>query len=349
VTERETVLQIRDLVKRFGETAALDDISFEMQMGEIVAVLGPSGCGKSTLLHLIAGLERPDRGQILWQGEDMADVPTHLRGFGLMFQEFALFPHLDVRGNVGFGLRMQGLRDDQIEAGVSEALRLVDLEGYEARQVDTLSGGERQRVALARSLAPRPRLLMLDEPLGALDRTLRERLLLDLPAILSELDQTVLYVTHDQEETFAIADRVVLLNAGRVVQIGTPFELYHNPHTAFAARFLGLTNLFPALVRDADGAAQVETPFGTYPTETRLRGQVTALLRGDRMQLDGEGPEVLHGRVKDRSFRGQALRLKVQTSQVELACTLDSDLDAPEIGQVVELSFDPLHALQVLA
>jgi ABC-type Fe3+/spermidine/putrescine transport system ATPase subunit len=314
-----------------------------------VAVLGPSGCGKSTLLHLIAGLEHPDRGQIRWRGEDMAGLPTHLRGFGLMFQEFALFPHLDVRGNVGFGLKMQGQREREIGIKVADALQLVGLEGYGERQVDTLSGGERQRVALARSLAPRPRLLMLDEPLGALDRTLRERLLVDLPAILGKLGQTVLYVTHDQEEAFAIADRVVLLNAGRVIQIGTPFELYHNPHTAFAARFLGLTNTFQAEVHEVAGAVHVETPFGIFPTKTRQRGQVTALLRGDRLQLDGGGPEVLRGQVLDRSFRGQTLRLKIQTGQLELACILASDQPAPEIGQEIKLSFDPSHALQVLA
>lgn len=349
MAERETVLQITDLSKHFGKTAALSGISIEVHQGEIVAILGPSGCGKSTLLHLIAGLEQPDRGEVRWQGEDLRDVPTHLRGFGLMFQEFALFPHLDVGGNVGFGLKMGGMGKDQIEARVVEVLRLVDLEGYESRQVDTLSGGERQRVALARSLAPRPRLLMLDEPLGALDRTLRERLLLDLPAILGELRQTALYVTHDQEEAFAIADRIVLLNAGRIVQIGSPFELYQDPQTAFAARFLGLTNLFPVQVQQADGGVQIETPFGVFPTETRLRGPATALLRGDRMDLNDAGPAVLQGRVLDRSFRGQTLRLKVLTGQLELACTLDSDREAPEIGQEISLSFDPLHALQVLA
>jgi ABC-type Fe3+/spermidine/putrescine transport system ATPase subunit len=320
-----------------------------VQPGEILAVLGPSGCGKSTLLQLIAGLEQPDRGRILWEGKDLSGVPTHLRGFGLMFQEFALFPHLDVRGNVGFGLKMQGLPDEQIRTRVAEVLRVVDLEGFGGRQVDALSGGERQRVALARSLAPQPRLLMLDEPLGALDRTLRERLLLDLPAILGELGQTVIYVTHDQEEAFAIADRVVLLNAGHLVQIGTPFELYNNPHTGFAARFLGLTNTFPGRVEDVDGNARIETPFGIFPTQTPLRGEVTVLLRGDQLELGSHGPHVLRGHVLEQSFRGQTQRLKIRSGELDLACLLSGDQPVPAMGEQVELSFDPAKALQVLA
>ena len=266
-----------------------------------------------------------------------------------MFQEFALFPHLDVRGNVGFGLKMQGLPDEQIQTRVAEALRLVDLEGFGGRQVDTLSGGERQRVALARSLAPRPRLLMLDEPLGSLDRTLRERLLLDLPAILAKLGQTVIYVTHDQEEAFAIADSVLLLNAGQVVQAGTPFELYNNPRTAFAARFFGLTNTFPGRVDEVDGSVRVETPFGIYPTQTNLRGEVTVLLRGDQLKIGAEGPHVLRGRVLEHSFRGQSQRLKIRSGELELTCMLAGDHIVPAIGEQVELSFDPALALQVLA
>ncbi len=342
-------LRIHDLAKSFGGTLALDAISFEVRAGGITAVLGPSGCGKSTLLHIIAGLETPDRGQILWEGEDLGGTPTHMRGFGLMFQEFALFPHLDVSGNVGFGLKMQGLPDGQIQARVAEALRLVNLEGFDRRQVDTLSGGERQRVALARSLAPRPRLLMLDEPLGALDRTLRERLLLELPAILGELGQTVIYVTHDQEEAFAIADEVVLLNAGRVVQSGTPLELYSNPRTGFAARFLGLTNTFPGRVEVVGGSARVETPFGTFPTQSPLRGQVTVLLRGDQLELGQAGPHVLHGHLREHSYRGQIQRLLIRSGELDLACMLAGDQSVPATGEQVELSFDPVRALQVLA
>lgn len=235
-------LEVRSLSKTFGPIRAVDDVSFSLDQGEIVALLGPSGSGKSTLLSLIAGLETPDSGDVLWDGESLATVPPHRRGFGLMFQDYALFPHKNVTQNVGFGLQMQGIGRADIAAGVRWALDLVGLAGFEQRDVNTLSGGEQQRVALARSLAPRPRLLMLDEPIGALDRNLRDRLLAELPDLLGRLNQTALYVTHDQEEAFALADRVLILQAGKVVQAGTPSEIHSHPASPFVAEFLGLSD-----------------------------------------------------------------------------------------------------------
>jgi ABC-type Fe3+/spermidine/putrescine transport system ATPase subunit len=216
------LLEIRHLCKSYPDGWALHDVSFTVEEGENLCLLGPSGCGKTTLLRLIAGLETPDSGQVLVDGEDVTPVSPHLRGFGLMFQEYALFPHKDVFGNVAFGLQMQGLSRDPVTARVTEVLELVGLVGFERRDVNQLSGGERQRVALARSLAPQPRLLMLDEPLGALDRALRERLMDELPDILRRAGVTAITVTHDQEEAFALADRVVLMRAGRVVGGGLP-------------------------------------------------------------------------------------------------------------------------------
>jgi len=236
-------LEVRNLSKFFGPIKAVDGVSFSLDQGEIVALLGPSGSGKSTLLSLIAGLEMPDTGEILWDGESLANVPPHRRGFGLMFQDYALFPHKNVTQNVGFGLQMQGKGRAEIAAGVRWALDLVGLSGFEQRDVNTLSGGEQQRVALARSLAPRPRLLMLDEPIGALDRNLRDRLLAELPDLLGRLNQTALYVTHDQEEAFALADRVLILQAGKVVQAGTPSEIHAHPATPYVAEFLGLSRI----------------------------------------------------------------------------------------------------------
>lgn len=238
-------LEVRSLSKTFGPIRAVDDVSFSLDRGEIVALLGPSGSGKSTLLALIAGLEMPDTGEILWDGESLANVPPHRRGFGLMFQDYALFPHKNVTQNVGFGLQMQGKGRAEIAGGVKWALELVGLAGFEERDVNTLSGGEQQRVALARSLAPHPRLLMLDEPLGALDRALRERLLIDLPTILARLNQTALYVTHDQEEAFALANRVLIMRAGKVVQEGTRSEIFAHPASPFVAEFLGLSRVTP--------------------------------------------------------------------------------------------------------
>lgn len=215
----------------------LDCVELAVAQGEIVAVLGPSGCGKTTLLRAIAGLQPLDGGRITWDGEDLARVPTHARRFGLMFQDYALFPHRDVGGNVGFGLRMAHRSAADIDQRVGDVLAVVGLAGFEHRRIDTLSGGEQQRVALARSLAPEPRLLMLDEPLGALDRVVRERLLGELPGLLRRLGTTALYVTHDHSEAEALADRVAVMRAGRVEQVGRPEELRAEPASEFVAEF----------------------------------------------------------------------------------------------------------------
>ena len=233
-----SILSVTDISKSFGSTQALDTVSFEVDQGEIVALLGPSGCGKSTLLSIIAGLEAPDNGNVRWEGVSLEGTPPHLRGFGLMFQDFALFPHMNVYANVAFGLKMAHMTPGSVDTRVKEMLETVGLPNIGARDVNTLSGGEQQRVALARALAPHPRLLMLDEPLGSLDRNLRERLVVDLEAILHRLHQTAIYVTHDQEEAFAIADRIILMNAGRIEQMGTPEVIYHSPASVFVARFL---------------------------------------------------------------------------------------------------------------
>jgi ABC-type Fe3+/spermidine/putrescine transport system ATPase subunit len=215
-------LLVKDVHKSFGQTRALAGVSFDIQPGETLALLGPSGCGKSTLLNVIAGLETPDHGEVHWDGMPLAGMPAHKRGFGLMFQDYALFPHLSVARNVAFGLEVAKQERQAIESRVDEMLALVGLEDYAQREPDTLSGGEQQRVALARALAPGPRLLMLDEPLGALDRALREDLLKELRYILQQIHQTALYVTHDQEEAFSIADRVAVMRLGRTEQVGTP-------------------------------------------------------------------------------------------------------------------------------
>lgn len=316
------MLELTALSKSFGALRAVDDVSLTVRAGEVVALLGPSGCGKSTLLALIAGLESPDSGDIRWDGQSLLTIPTHQRGFGLMFQDYALFPHQNVNRNVSFGLRMAPHQrmSSPSKADISErvrwALRLVGLEGFDKRDVNTLSGGESQRVALARALAPGPRLLMLDEPLGALDRALRERLLDDLRSILRSLKQTTVYVTHDQEEAFGLADRVVVMRAGRINQIGTPESLYTNPTSPFVARFLGLTNLLDVQSRNGQ---QVVTPIGTFHI-----GQLSAgshrqppdasyqlLLRPDAARLTGVA-NPLPVRVLARAFRGASVRLTVQ-------------------------------------
>ncbi|WP_051154726.1 ABC transporter ATP-binding protein [Ruania albidiflava] len=232
-------LQLRGGVVRYGSTTAVAGVDLRVRRGEVVALLGPSGCGKSSLLRAVAGLEPLAAGELTWDGADMTGVPVHRRGFGLMFQDGQLFPHRDVAGNVVYGLQMAGMPRAAQRERVAELLDLVGLADYATRPITALSGGEQQRVALARALAPRPRLLLLDEPLSALDRALREHLATELHDILRAAGTTALYVTHDHDEAFTVADRVALMRTGQIVQTGTPAELWAHPVDAEAARFLG--------------------------------------------------------------------------------------------------------------
>ncbi|WP_235912103.1 ABC transporter ATP-binding protein [Ruania zhangjianzhongii] len=232
-------LQVSGAVVTYGPTTAVDQVDLDVRRGEVVALLGPSGCGKSSLLRAVAGLEPLSAGELTWDGADMRQIPVHRRGFGLMFQDGQLFPHRDVAGNVAYGLQMAGLPRGEQQERVAELLDLVGLSEHAHRSITALSGGEQQRVALARALAPRPRLLLLDEPLSALDRALREHLATELHDILRTAGTTALYVTHDHDEAFTVADQVALMRAGRLVQTGTPAELWAQPVDAAAAQFLG--------------------------------------------------------------------------------------------------------------
>ena len=308
------MLQIEDVSVGFGERLALDGVSLDVAEGEVVGVLGPSGSGKSTLLRVVAGLQQTDRGRVLLDGNDLTPIPPHRRGIGMVFQDHALFDHLDVRGNVAFGLRMRGDAPDAIEARVRDLLGLVGLSGFERRSVTTLSGGEQQRVALARALAPEPRVLLLDEPLGSLDRRLRDRLLEDLESLFAAIGVTALYVTHDQAEAFALGDRVAVLRDGRIVQVGTPDDVWARPADVDVARFLGQSVLDGAAikpesvaVRKADagsaGNGVVESVVRAGPTVrlvlrlddgSTLEAAMTALEHpgpGDRVavEIDPEG------------------------------------------------------------
>lgn len=232
------MLSVQGVSKQFGTTRALDDVSIDVG-DHTVAILGPSGCGKSTLLRVIAGLERPDAGRVYWDGDEITTTPAHLRDFGLMFQTFALFPHRTVGQNVAFGLEMHGVPADERDRRVAEALAWVGMDRFRDRRIDGLSGGEKQRVALARTLAPRPRMVMLDEPLGSLDRLIRDRLIEEIAELLSETGTPAIYVTHDHDEARALSDRVALMRAGRIVQRGSWRELERDPVDDWVARFIG--------------------------------------------------------------------------------------------------------------
>ncbi len=289
-------LDVRRVSVTFGATTAVDDVTTDVGQGEVVALLGPSGCGKSTLLRVIAGLEQLDAGTVSWDGSDLDGVPVHRRGFGLLFQDGQLFPHRDVAGNVEFGLRMAGVDRAERRDRVRELLELVGLTGTAGRQVATLSGGEQQRVALARSLAPRPRLLLLDEPLSALDRGLRERLVVDLRDILVRTRTTSLYVTHDHDEAFGVADRVAVMDGGRLLQTAPGPQLWRHPRDERVARFLGYRWFVPAA---ALGAAR---PQGAEP------GDVLGL-RAESLVLDAAGP--LTGLVLEQRFTRDGTHLLV--------------------------------------
>jgi thiamine transport system ATP-binding protein len=332
------VLAVEGLEVRYDGAAAVDGVDLTVADGEVVCVLGPSGSGKSTLLRAVAGLETPAAGRIAWDGTDLAGVPPHRRRFGLMFQDHALFPHRDVLGNVAFGLRMQRRPAAEIDAGARAALARVGLAGFEHRRVRELSGGEQQRVALARALAPEPRLLMLDEPLGSLDRALREQLAGELRELFVRLSVTALFVTHDQDEAFALADRIVVLRSGRVEQAGPPQAVWRAPATEFVARFLGFANVVDATA----GPGGIRTPWGTLPSRGAATGRVRIAGRPDAFRLDGGA--AVRGRVTTTTFRRDHFLVHVATELGELQVAAPT---APPVGDTVGVGIDP-DALVVL-
>ncbi|CUW31401.1 ABC transporter ATP-binding protein [Streptomyces reticuli] len=326
---------------RFGGRAVLDAVGLDVAEHEVVCVLGPSGSGKSTLLRAVAGLQPLSGGRVLLDGRDQAGVPAHKRGVGLMFQDHQLFPQRDVGANVAFGLRMHGVAKGRRDAEVGQLLDLVGLPGAARRAVASLSGGEQQRVALARALAPRPRLLMLDEPLGQLDRSLRERLVVELRELFGRLGTTVLAVTHDQGEAFALADRVVVMRDGRIAQTGTPLEVWQRPADAFVARFLGFENVVEATV----AGTAADSPWGKLPVpDGSGQGSRTVLVRpaGVRLVPADQG---LPCTVAARTFKGTHVAVHLQPAdgpRLEAACALR---DAPEPGTRVGVEFDVAETL----
>ena len=346
------MLEVRHIFKTYEGKPLLNDISFSVDTGETICLLGASGSGKSTLLRIIAGLEGADSGSVSFDGQDLTSIPAHRRDFGLVFQDYALFPHLNVRENVAFGLKMRRLPENEIVERVVNSLKMVNLGGFEERQVTDLSGGEQQRVALARALATRPRLLMFDEPLGALDRSLRESLLGELRSILHRTKIPAIYVTHDQEEAFAIADRVLILHGGEIVRKGTPAEVWADPQFAFVARFLGLGNVFegevigkhalPQLHRDdvspaektKEGEWKVESGFGVFTVRCEHKHEIgeRVYLLARPLSMEGErGGNVIGGVVADAIFQQDRFKVKLENGlYVYLA-------SAPRVGEKIEV------------
>ena len=315
--EKTPLLQVIDIHKSYEGEPLLKGISFSMEENDIVCLLGPSGGGKSTLLRIIAGLETAEKGQILWNGVDLKNTPTHQRNFGFMFQDYALFPHRTVEQNIAFGMRMKNTPQEEMDRRVDELLRKVNLGAFAKRKVTDLSGGEQQRVAMARTLAPRPRLLLLDEPMGALDHSLSEQLLVELRKVLRESGTPTIYVTHDQQEAFSIAERIMIMHDGEIVQEGPPQQVYRQPASRWTAEFLGLSNLLDGKVI-SHNPLQVETASGIFwvqcsSTPPEPGSNVTLLIRSAEVSME-PGPDLpnhLHGRVRDAVFQGTSYQVDV--------------------------------------
>ena len=335
--------QLTALAKTYPDgTEALRPTGLEIAEGEILALLGPSGCGKTTLLRLIAGLELADPGaELRFGAEDVTRLPVERRRVGMVFQNYALFPNMSVRGNIGYGLKVQRRPKAEIAARVAEMLRLCRLEPYADRAVTALSGGQRQRVALARAMAPAPRILLLDEPLSALDAALRETLRDELAELLRRFGTTAVFVTHDQEEAMAIADRIAVMEAGRILQIATPEELYRQPQSAFAARFLGGAMRLGGR-READ---LLHLPGGMLPLGPAApEGDIH--VRAEDIRLDPEGP--VQARVEGVTFLGRHYRLRLSGLADGPMLAHHGGRSAPEIGQSVRIAIAP-EALIYLA
>ncbi len=360
MTHASPYLQIRHISKCFGKVAALDDVSLDVREGEFLFLLGPSGCGKTTLLRIIAGLETPSAGQVIQAGVDVTRLPPSQRDFGIVFQSYALFPNLTVAQNIAYGLENQRLPRLQVQMRVAEMLQLVGLTGYEARYPAQLSGGQQQRVALARALAISPGLLLLDEPLSALDARVRSRLRLEVAALQRRLGVTTIMVTHDQEEALTMADRIVVMDHGRIAQIGAPREIYRAPATPFVADFVGLMNFLPGVMVEGR-VAQVRCGGVTLQVPADAQGlppgrEVTVAIRPEDVRILRNGLDmvnVVETRVHEVEFLGPFQRLHLELAhqagcRLGLTAYLEPDRQARPVYKGTELTVHlPVEALRV--
>lgn len=305
-------IELIDIYKEFDGEPVLRDTKLEIEEDEFLTLLGPSGCGKTTTLRIIGGFESPDRGKVLFNGTDITDMPPHLRQVNTVFQKYSLFPHLNVYDNVAFGLRIKGMKDAEIRPKVQEMLKLVNLKGFETREVESLSGGQQQRIAIARALVNEPEVLLLDEPLGALDLKLRKEMQIELKRIQRDVGITFIYVTHDQEEALTMSDRIVVMNEGIIQQIGTPIDIYNEPINSFVADFIGESNILEGIMhKDYDvtfsGHRFVCVDFDFYPEEA-----VDVVIRPEDVEIVSPEGAMLQGEIKSSTFKGVHYEMTIQ-------------------------------------
>jgi spermidine/putrescine transport system ATP-binding protein len=339
-------VELLGLTKRFDDVVAVDSLSLEIERGVFVALLGPSGCGKTTTLRMIGGFEEPTSGQILLGGRDVSDLPSYRRDVNTVFQSYALFPHLTIFENVAFGLRRRGVRGGELRQRVVQALELVGLAGLERRKPRQLSGGQQQRIALARALVNRPRVLLLDEPLGALDLKLRKEMQLELKRIQHEVGITFVHVTHDQEEAMTMADRIVIMNGGRLEQLGPPNELYEQPRTAFVASFLGVSNLLAGTVEGRETVVLADGSRLAVPAALLAgrSGPVAIGVRPEKIQIDGSAPNTVPGTVTESAYIGVSTQYIVETAAGSLTVYVQNDRPGGRhlsVGDSLTLGWEP--------
>ena len=351
----ETILELRNISKQFGNTEVLNDIGISVQKGEFITLLGPSGCGKTTTLRIIAGLEAPDSGEVILRGRDVTQLPPDKRDVNTVFQSYALFPHMTVAENIGYSLKIRGVSREKIRTAVGEALKLVQLQGLEKRRPSELSGGQKQRVAIARALINRPSVLLLDEPLGALDLQLRRRMQTELKALQKQLNLTFIYITHDQEEALNMSDRIAVMRDGSFQQVGTPAEVYDRPKTSYVAEFVGEANLLKGRVREvkedhlvldcAGGCARclsLDRPW-------KPGDPVTLALRSESVEFtEGSGACGIPATVREKSFAGGMLRIRLELRDGSSLTASRHGINLPlQLGQKIQVYWSPESAVPV--
>jgi len=354
---REVIVRVEDVVKKFGEVMAVDNVSIEVFAGEFFSILGPSGCGKTTLLRSIAGLEEPDWGTIYLSGKPINSTPPYQRDVNMVFQNYALFPHMNVYENVAFGLKVKKIKKDEIKERVFKALELVGLSGMSNRAPKQLSGGQQQRIALARALVNEPSVLLLDEPLGALDLKLRKQMQLELKSLQKRLGITFIYVTHDQEEALTMSDRIAIMCEGKLNQVGTPSQVYEEPKTEFVANFIGISNLFPGDLKNGANSTLILTTSDGFEikavaSDMNFPKTAIAMVRPEKIRITpykpGEGQEeqevnLLRGKIEEIVYLGTVIQFIVNLNEKKLVRVLEKNYSKTldfAVNQEVFVSWD---------